>query len=214
MKEPWDHPDWYDLHDTTWTAGPEREPEHYRETVIALPPLDKTDHLVDVGTGTGKLAQLVSRAYPRLGQLTLVEPNADKLARAEARLREALPGCELRLMRAALGEGQSLPKGEATLAMAGSVLMPTMELRGGTLEDGKRWLQAALADVRQLLRSGAPFFDVETLAAPWARGGPSDPVRRLDFRELVEEFGRAGFRPVDCVYRFRDRVVLRAERAP
>jgi len=31
MKGPWDHPDWYDLHDTTWTARPEREPkpEHY-----------------------------------------------------------------------------------------------------------------------------------------------------------------------------------------
>jgi hypothetical protein len=27
---PWEHPDWYDIHDTTWTAGPEREPEHYR----------------------------------------------------------------------------------------------------------------------------------------------------------------------------------------
>ena len=25
MSEPWEHPDWYDLHDTTWTAGPERE---------------------------------------------------------------------------------------------------------------------------------------------------------------------------------------------
>jgi len=29
MKGPWDHPDWYDLHDTTWTARPEREPERY-----------------------------------------------------------------------------------------------------------------------------------------------------------------------------------------
>ena len=36
-SEPWEHPDWYDLHDTTWTAGPEREPEHYRELVLALP---------------------------------------------------------------------------------------------------------------------------------------------------------------------------------
>ena len=37
-EEPWEHPDWYDLHDTTWTAGPEREPEHYRELVLGLPP--------------------------------------------------------------------------------------------------------------------------------------------------------------------------------
>jgi len=43
MDAPWEHPDWYDLHDTTHTAGPEREPEHYRELVIALPPLDQEE---------------------------------------------------------------------------------------------------------------------------------------------------------------------------
>jgi hypothetical protein len=96
--------------------------------------------------------------------------------------------------------------------MAGSVLMPTMELGAGTLEDGRQWLRAALADVRELLQPGAPFYDIETLAAPWARGGARDPVRRLDFRELVQELEEVGFLPVDCVYRFRDRVVLRAER--
>jgi FkbM family methyltransferase len=212
MKDPWEHPDWYDLHDTTWTAGPEREPEHYRETVIAIPPLDRGDHIVDVGAGTGKLALLVGRAYPRVGHVTLIEPNPDKLARAEERLREALPASETRVVKAALGVDHALPKGQATLAMAGSVLMPTMELGGGTLEDGRQWLRAALADIRELLQPGAPFYDIETLAAPWARGGARDPVRRLDFRELVQELEQAGFLPVDCVYRFRDRVVLRAER--
>jgi hypothetical protein len=29
--------DWYDLHDTAFTAGPEREAEHYRELLLALP---------------------------------------------------------------------------------------------------------------------------------------------------------------------------------
>jgi hypothetical protein len=62
---PWEHPDWYDIHDTTWTAGPEREPEHYRELVIALPPLDVDDHLLDAGCGTGKLAALVARGCAR-----------------------------------------------------------------------------------------------------------------------------------------------------
>jgi len=155
---------------------------------------------------------LVGRAYPRVGHVTLIEPNPEKLARAEERLREALPASELRVVRAALGVDHALPKGQATLAMAGSVLMPTMELGGGTLEDGRQWLRAALADIRELLQPGAPFYDIETLAAPWARGGARDPVRRLDFRELVQELEEAGFVPVDCVYRFRDRVVLRAER--
>src|SRR5262245_61904914 len=95
MDAPWEHPDWYDLHDTTWTAGPEREPEHYRESIIAMPPFDRDDHVVDVGAGTGKLAALIARSYPSLGRLTLVEPNARKLARAVARLRAALPWAEI-----------------------------------------------------------------------------------------------------------------------
>ena len=39
LQQPWEHPDWYDLHDNTAIAGPEREPEHYREFVLTLPPL-------------------------------------------------------------------------------------------------------------------------------------------------------------------------------
>jgi SAM-dependent methyltransferase len=214
MKPPWDHPDWYDLHDTTWTAGPEREPEHYRETVIALPPLDRDDHLVDVGAGTGKLALLVARAYPRLGRVTLLDPNADKLARAETRLREALPSAKVETLRFGLGQGARLPAADATLVTIGSVLMPAMELGGGTLADGLTWLRSALMEVLALLRPGASLFDVETVAAPWAAGGPGDPVRRLAFTELVQEFEAAGFRTPQCVYRFRDRVVLRAERPP
>ena len=35
---------------------------------------------------------------------------------------------------------------------------------------------------------------------------------RLGLREVVEEPERAGFPPVDCVYRFSDHVVLKAER--
>ena len=70
------------LHDTTWTAGSEREPEHYRELLLALPPLGPDDHLVDVGAGTGKLAAVIARGYPELGRVTLIEPNAPKVARA------------------------------------------------------------------------------------------------------------------------------------
>jgi hypothetical protein len=53
---------------------------------------------------------------------------------------------------------------------------------------------------------------VETLAAPWARGGPSDPVRRLAMPELTDEIARAGFDAVECAYRFRDRVIVKARR--
>lgn len=213
-RVPWEHPDWYDLHDTTWTAGPEREPEHYRELVLALPPLDAGDHLVDVGAGTGKLAALIARAYPRLGRVTLIEPNADKLERAQARLGELLPGARVEALAAGVGDGSRLPRGAATLLTIGSVLMPIMELRGGTLVDGLEWLRTALDEVGSALSPRGVLFAAETLAPPWARGGGADPVRRLAMAELTAELERAGFADVECAYRFRDRVVLRARWAP
>jgi SAM-dependent methyltransferase len=212
MNQPWEHPDWYDLHDTTWTAGPEREPEHYRELLLSLPPLDRDNHLIDVGAGTGKLSALVARGYPRLGRVTLIEPNRPKLERAEVRLRELLPNARLEALPEALGGGLPLPRDSATVAVAGSVLMPIMELRGGTLADGLAWLRAGLVEVLAMLQPGASFFDVETLAPPWARGGLSDPVRRLFLPELTEEFSQTGFSAIECTYRFRDRIILRAHR--
>lgn len=210
--EPWEHPDWYDLHDTTWTAGPEREPEHYRELVLALPPLDREDHVIDVGTGTGKLIALVARGYPRTGRVTLLEPNAAKLERARARVTQILPSAEIRAVAAGLGVGGSLPTAEATVVTAGSVLMPIMELRGGSLAAGLAWLRASLGEIAAMLAPGALFYDLETLAPPWARGGVEDPVRRLSMPELGSELVRAGLESVECVYRFRDRVVLKARR--
>jgi SAM-dependent methyltransferase len=213
MDEPWDHPDWYDLHDTTWTAGPEREPEHYREAVLALPPLDRHDHLIDAGAGTGKLAGMIARNYPRLGRVTLIEPNARKLERAAARLREILPAARIQALPLSLGEGKAPPRLRATVVAVGSVLMPIMELKGGSLADGLRWLRASLEHLLATMVPGGHLFDLETLKAPWAQGSIKDPVRRLSLSELTAEISRAGFQDVECVYRFRDRVALRARRS-
>ena len=212
MDAPWEHPDWYDLHDTAWTAGSEREPEHYRELLLNLPPLDRPDHLVDVGAGTGKLAALIAGGYPRLGRVTLVEPNADKLERAVSRLREMRPGSTVEGVRHAVGEGHPSSVREATVATVGSVFMPTLELRGGSLADGLGWLRASLGEIRAMLRSSGWLYVLETLAPPWARGTLSDPARRLTMAELSAEITGAGFQPVECVYRFRDRVTFRARR--
>lgn len=212
MDNPWDHPDWYDLHDTTWTAGPEREPEHYRELVLALPPLDRHDHLVDTGAGTGKLACLIARNYPHLGRVTLIEPNDRKLTRAKTRLSEIIPGDRIQALPLGLGEGTAFPQLRATVVTVGSVLMPIMELRGGSLADGLRWLRRSLKQLAAMLGRGGLLYDLETLKAPWAKGSLKDPVRRLSLSELSAEIVRAGFPDVECVYRFRDRVALRARR--
>jgi SAM-dependent methyltransferase len=209
---PWEHPDWYDLHDTTWTAGPEREPEHYREMVITLPPLDGADHVLDAGCGTGKLAAFVARAYPNLGRITLLEPNGQKLERAARKLRELLPKARVDAVHGGLGEGAGVAVEPANVVIVGSVLMPIMELRGGTLLDGLTWVRAALADLAKCVRPGGWLYDVETLAVPWARGDLRDPVRRLTLPELTDEIVSAGFGAIECMYRFRDRVIVRARR--
>lgn len=211
-EQPWEHPDWYDLHDTAHTAGPAREPEQYQEFVITLPPLDRGDHLVDLGTGTGKLARLIAESYPRLGKVTLIDPNAPKLERAEARLRTTLPEAEATTVALGLGIHQPLPTLDATLVTIGSVLMPIMELNGGTLADGLGWMRRVLGEAHAMLTPGGWLYDLETLAAPWAKGALSDPVRRLRLPELTEEYWRAGFAEVECVYRFRDRVILRGQK--
>jgi hypothetical protein len=207
--EPWEHPDWYDLHDTTWTAGPEREPEHYRELVISLPPLDYEDHLVDLGAGTGKIACAVGRAYPRLGRVSLVEPNEKKLERAVERVRETLPNAEIRAFPLALGFDGTLPELEASVITVGSVFMPAMELWSGSLASALEWLRASLEQTSRALRRDGALFDVETLGPPWLRGNLDGPSRRLRMSELTEELIRK-FTAVECVYRFRDRVILKA----
>ena len=207
----WEHRDWYDVHDNTSMAGPDREPEHYREFVIALPPIGPDDSLVDVGAGTGKLSGLVAEAYPDLGRVTLIEPNESKLDRARTRLASRLGPERVRALRATLGEGAALPAGDATLAIVGSVLMPVLAGRGGTQRDGRAWVVRVLAEIHAALRPGGWLYDVETLAMPWDVGAEDGPVRRLTLLELVASLEAAGFEAVECVYRFRDRVVVRAQ---
>ncbi len=208
----WDHPDWYDCHDNTSVAGPDREPEHYREFVIALPPIDAGDHVVDLGAGTGKLSLLLADAYPRVGRISLVEPNAPKLDRARARVTDRI-GERVAALCGTLGTGAPPPISDGTLVLVGSVLMPVLLGRGGTLAEGRAFVHRALAEAHAMLRPGGWLYDLETVAMPWDVGGEDGPVRRLTLPELTAAVERAGFADVECVYRFRDRVVVRARRA-
>jgi len=161
----WDHPDWYDCHDNTSVAGPDREPEHYREFVIALPPLGASDHVVDVGAGTGKLSLLLTGAYPRVGRISLVEPNEAKLERARARLRKRI-GDRVAALCATVGEGVPPPIIDGTLVIIGSVLLPVLLGRGGTLAEGRAFVHRALAETHAMLQASGWLYDVETVAMP------------------------------------------------
>lgn len=210
---PWEHPYWYDLHDTSHSAGPEREPEHYRELLLALPPLDRDDHLIDVGAGTGKLALLIAKGYPDLGRVTLIEPNASKLLLAHKRLKSALPEAQIITLEAGLGSDMPSHTEPGTLVTVGSVLMPVMLLRGGTLYDGLAWLRAAFKDVITLVAPSGWLYVLETLGLPWDTGDLSSPVRRLNFREMQSELEQMGLGEIECTYRFRDRVIFRGRRS-
>jgi len=209
METPWEHPDWYDLHDTAWTAGSDREPEHYRELVLALPPLGAADHVIDLGAGTGKLSHLIARGYPEIGRVTLIEPNEVKLRRANARLAEALPRARIEALALQVGSGQLVSSHDASLAVFGSVLMPALEFSNFTVAEGMAWVRRVLVEARGLLRPGGWLFALETLANAFAQPITEGHARRLFLRELIESFGAAGFEDVECAYRFRDRVVVR-----
>jgi SAM-dependent methyltransferase len=209
MEPPWEHPDWYDLHDTAFTAGSEREPEHYRELLLALPPLGETDHLADIGAGTGKLSHLIARGYPELGRVTLIEPNEVKLRRARARLAEALPRARIDTLAMPAGQGRLPPARDARVAVIGSVLMPALEFGDMTHADGIAWVDRALREAVALLQPGGWLYDLETLAGTFATPTMEGKARRLFLLELIDSFQRAGLRDVECVYRFRDRAVVR-----
>jgi len=210
--EPWEHPDWYDLHDDAWTAGVEREAEHYAELVLALPPLDRDDHLVDAGCGTGKATGRIAAAYPALGRVTLLEPSHAKLNRAAKRTSDALPDAVVQGVAVSIGQSDAGHPTEAAVVVAASLLMPIMESRGGTLTHGIEWLDRALRELRAMLRPGGLLFALDTLQPPWAGGGLEEPVRRLAMGEYTCALADAGFVDVECVYRFRDRVVVQARR--
>ena len=211
MEPPWEHPDWYDLHDTAFTAGSEREPEHYRELVLALPPLGASTHLVDLGAGTGKLSQLIARSYPELGRVTLVDPNETKLRRARARLLEALPSARIETRALPAGHGRLEPAHDADLVVFGSVLMPMLEFGSLTLAEGVAWVDRALAEGAALLRPGGWLYALETLGNVFVLPSTEGPARRLLLLELIERCRTAGLADVECVYRFRDRVVVRGQ---
>ena len=70
----------------------------------------------------------------------------------------------------------------------------------------------SLLGASKLYEPGGWLYALETLGLPWATGGLDDPVRRLQMLEMIAAFEMAGFVRIECTYRFRDRVILRAHR--
>ncbi len=216
MKNPgsfWENPDWYDLHDDASVSGVAREAEHYKEFVLALPPLTSEDHLIDVGTGTGKLVAETVAAYPRVGRVSLVDPNSSKLERAIAKVKEVSPQIKLESHVASVGfQNAWLPGRPGTVVTVGSVLMPVLIHRGGSFQEGVHWIHNALGDILEMGVDGTEFYFLETFAMEFDTGGTGGAVRRMRAKEFEESLEEIGFKEVEWRYRFRDRVVFRGVR--
>lgn len=62
---------------------------------------------------------------------------------------------------------------------------------------------------RRSCSPGGWLYDLETLAGVFATPTMEGKARRLFLLELIDSFQRAGLRDVECVYRFRDRAIVR-----
>ena len=107
------------------------------------------------------------------------------------------------------GQGSLPPARDARVAVFGSVLMPALEFGDMTYAAGIAWVDRALREVVALLQPGGWLYDLETLAGVFAAPTMEGRARRLFLLELTDSFQRAGLRDVECVYRFRDRAIVR-----
>src|SRR6266404_5339368 len=120
----------------------------------------------------------MTRGYPELGRVTLIEPNEVKLRRARARLAEALPRARIDMLAMSAGQGSLPPARDARVAVIGSVLMPALELGDMTYAAGIAWVDRALREVVALLQPGGWLYDLETLAGVFAAPTMEGRARR------------------------------------
>ncbi len=86
--------------------------------------------------------------------------------------------------------------------------MPMMELWGGSLASALDWLRRSLEQIVSLLRPETALYDLENSAPLWLCVNPDGPSQRFHMSELASELS-SQLDAVECVYRFRDRVILK-----
>ena len=80
-----------------------------------------------------------------------------------------------------------------------------------TFAEGVDWIDRALSEAAGLLHPGGWVYVLETLGNAFVRPATDGPARRLLLPELVDRCTAAGLTEVECVYRFRDRVIVRGQ---
>lgn len=148
--------------------------------------------VLDVGAGTGRMSRIALALGA--GELTLVEPAPAMLDVARARLR----GAPATFVEA---PADAIPLEDASrdIALAGWVFG---HLRHWFEDDWKARIDAALREVRRVLRPGGTFLLIETMGTMTADAGPPNAALAEYYRWLEAEQGFARPRVVRTDYVF------------
>jgi SAM-dependent methyltransferase len=190
----WKHGRWYDVN--LARRIPLSIPL-MEELIAALPPLDSSASVCDLGCGTGNVAFSVLMAYPAV-QMTALDKDPEMLELAREKVSEIREGVSL-LEATVSAEGEPIPGSPYDVILASMVLPDLI----GTDPEG------AEAETRyELLFQG--------LSASLTPGGHlfvADQIGSLGLYRLMKTMERAGFSDVDCAWRQDDFFVCGGRRA-
>lgn len=171
---------WYDIMNTVITAGMDRR---WRRDAIAAAGIGRGMRVLDVATGTGKLAAAAARATGRGGEVIGLDPSRPMLARAR-KVRARDGGAQLTWVQA---DGMALPFGDRTFDAV-------------TIGFGLRNLPDPAAGLREMARVAAPGGRVVVLEIAEPPGGPARLLFRTWFRRVVPRLGRLVGRGQEYAY--------------
>ncbi|MDZ4698732.1 MAG: class I SAM-dependent methyltransferase [Rhodothermales bacterium] len=158
------------------------------ELIAALPPLDSSTSVCDLGCGTGNAAMSVLMAYPTV-HMTVLDKDPEMLELAREKISEVREGISL-LEATVSAEGEPIPGSPYDVIIA-SMVIPDL------IGDDS---MGAEAETRyELLFQG--------LAASLTPGGHlfvADQIGSLGLYRLMKTMERAGFSDVDCAWRQDD----------
>jgi demethylmenaquinone methyltransferase/2-methoxy-6-polyprenyl-1,4-benzoquinol methylase len=161
---------WYDAMNTLITAGIDGR---WRRTAIEGARLHRGMRVLDVATGTGKLAAAAAQAVGMGGEVIGLDPSGPMLARARS-LRTRDADARLTWVQA---DGLALPFGDGTFDAV-------------TIGFGLRNLPDAAAGLREMTRVAAPGGRVVVLELAEPQGRVARLLFSTWFRRMVPWLGR------------------------
>ena len=205
----WNNPHWYDNHHNACFKGHDKETEFYECAWEALPGLNHDNQLLEIGAGTGKFTEGILQLYPDLANITLIEPNKNRLELARKKLTALRPTNRITF----------LPKKLETLDQPRKfdiiVCMHTMREALATLAltnrtDSMNWLRQNIEHIYGILTSNGTFLWGDEIGYVEEHNVRENHTSLLEAWEIIELLQHTGFRKTECIYRYRNLAIHRA----